>query len=175
MSLVVRFIKSSRWDPPDGIWLKSGDYPADTLVDLETRNNALSIYFVQTEAEIERLVAAIAASRDFINNVDYALFNLSDFNRIGIELAENRGETPDQQVNAWHRDVIQMSVHRIIELVKVIWSARKERVQQKRIKELLVESAVEGYIQRDLIKKDKMREQIDQLLAAQGRSWPLNR
>ncbi|MHB8625622.1 MAG: hypothetical protein ACYDBJ_04530 [Aggregatilineales bacterium] len=171
MTVVIRFIRMNRWEPPDGGWLKPGDYPADTLLDLATSNNILSVYYVETEAEIERVAIAIAANRDQINVVDYVVVDLSAFEQIRVEPKQVRGDTPDEVVNTWHRDLIQLSVHRMVDLVGVMWGAKKKRIQQKRVKELLVENAVKGYIKRGLIKKETMQNKLDDLLKIVGSNW----
>lgn len=173
MTLVVRAIRRSRWTGAfDAAWLAKGDFPADALGDLNTSANAMSVYFLDQHGDLDRLAPALAATKDSFAEFDYAEIDLPFFNQTGIKIKEVLGDTPDTFVNNWHRDLIELSIRNLVDLVGVIHNhATIGRTSEKDVKRLLIESATSGYIERPSIKKLKMQTAIDELLVSAKRGW----
>ncbi len=170
MTFAIRVIRKGRWNF-DGRISAIPDYPADPLADLETSGNALSIYCVSTEVEIERLAAGIAATRDNIDNVDYAAVDLSALNLVGLRTEQVAGKTPDEIVNSWHQDIVGLTIGSILDLAGIIYRVEKKRINEKRIGQLLIGSAANGHIKKLSVPKPKMQIAIEELLTKAGRSW----
>ncbi|MCI0490485.1 MAG: hypothetical protein L0229_28150 [Blastocatellia bacterium] len=145
MPFILRKIRKAKWYKSEGVpWLAEGDLQADALVDLATKGNRLSIYLVYDDrSNLERVVAALAtANTDYISDFEYALFDLSALEKIGIELEKIEGETPDAMVNSWHCDLVELSASKILALATIIRSqAKRKRILSRRVLEL-VESAI---------------------------------
>ena len=53
---------------------------------------------------------------------------------------ESKGETPDEEVNAWHRDLVELSAQKIMGLAGVIRDhGRIDRILGKRIGHLIAQ------------------------------------
>ena len=156
MSLVFRKIKKSKWYKNDGVpWLATNDLQADALADLKTTGNALSVYFVDRsdKEDLDRVVTALAATRERIEEVEYALFEESALSEIGIKVATAEADTPDAVVNTWHRHLVEMSANKIMELAYIIRNeGKKERVLGKRIRDMLIDALISKRIDRGRIK-----------------------
>ena len=78
MPFVLRKIRKSKWWKHPGVpWLAHSDLQADALGDLQTSSNQLSVYHIEDDkSNLEQIVTALAASRDTIANLDYALLDL---------------------------------------------------------------------------------------------------
>jgi hypothetical protein len=178
MPLILRKIRKARWHRNDDLdWLLPDEIQADSLLDLSTKDNQLSIYIVEDDrSNLERIIAALAGNCNFISNVDYALLPAEVLSEMGIEVAGVQGETSDEQVNEVHRDLIHLSASKILELAQSI-STRGERTRltAKKVSEMIGRSIANGYIDKarlklsaDEISKLKLPKQSDGKPADQG-------
>ena len=88
MSFILRKIRKGRWHGSDVLkWLPANELPADSLVDLATKDNQLSIYIVEGDrSNLDRIIAALSANCDFISNFDYALLDKEVLDVIKIKM-----------------------------------------------------------------------------------------
>lgn len=155
MAFFLRGIRRARWFRHPAIpWLPPGQLQADALLDLKTEGNSLSVYRIEdNRSNLERVVAALAASRDDPVNFDYALLEEAAVQELNILIETPPGDTPDEAVNrAWHRDLSQLTVDQLVELAKAIVAGVRDRVPQKRIMELLQRSLRDGLLDRGRVK-----------------------
>jgi len=165
---ILRKIRKGRWRGSEVIsWLSSVDLQADALVDLATKDNRLSVYIVVTDrSNLERILAALAGNCDFISNLDYVLLEQNALDEINIKIASVKGETPDKEVNAVHRDLLELSATQILSLAK-LFSTRGERnrLTGGRVLELLARAIFFGHIERVKLKfKPEEMAKIDRLI-----------
>jgi hypothetical protein len=178
MPFILRKIRKARWHRNDVLdWLLPDEIQADSLLDLSTKDNQLSIYIVEDDrSNLERIIAALAGNCDFISNVDYALLPAEVLSENEIEVAGVKGETSDEQVNEAHRDLIHLSASKILELAKSIGTkGERTRLTAKRVSEMIGRSIANGYIDKtrlrlpaNEISKLKLPQQSDGTTADQG-------
>ena len=84
MPRFLRTIRQSRWQAPKWPHPGSDAVKADALADLQTVNNLLSVYMVESIRDIHRITVALAATRDNLQNVDYVVFDDTGLQDIGI-------------------------------------------------------------------------------------------
>jgi hypothetical protein len=153
--LIFRKIEKAKWYQSDAVpWLAADDLQADALADLSTKGNVLSVYFVDendTEA-LERLIAALALSRNFITKLDYTLFSENSLSELGIRVSSEKGDTSDSVVNTWHRHLTELSADKIMDLAHLIRNARKERVLGKRVRVMVINALITNRIDRAKLK-----------------------
>jgi hypothetical protein len=155
VSFILRKIRKGRWHGSDVLkWIPANDLQADSLVDLATKDNQLSIYIVVSDrSNLDRVIAALSANCDFISNFDFALLNKEVFDAINIKVANVRGVTPDEEVNAVHRDLVELSAGQILELAKAIsTTAERRRLTNKQVLSVLATAVASGHIDRDKLK-----------------------
>ncbi|HEX6715572.1 MAG TPA: hypothetical protein VF088_00590 [Pyrinomonadaceae bacterium] len=178
MPFILRKIRKARWHGNDVLdWLLPDEIQADSLLDLSTKDNQLSIYIVEDDrSNLERIIAALAGNCDFISNVDYALVPAEVLSESGIEVADVKGETSDEQVNEAHRDLIHLSASKLLVLAKAI-SIRGERTRltTKKVRKMIGRSIANGYIDKARLKlpaneisKLKLPQQSDGTTADHG-------
>ncbi|MGL5872037.1 MAG: hypothetical protein ACRC2R_06660 [Xenococcaceae cyanobacterium] len=149
MPLLLRAIRKSKWSTSNNIsWLSAQEIQADALGDLKTSNNTLSVWYVEDDkSNLEQVIIALAANRDTISNLDYALFDLNLVEDIGIKIEVNEGATPYESANRWHRDLVELSVTKLVKLAKVILTkSHKERIPEKKILSLIRDTVKNGNI-----------------------------
>jgi hypothetical protein len=157
--LVLRKIRKAKWYKNSNVgWLKEGELQADSLGELITKSNALSVYHIENDkSNLERVVTAIAATGDALSAIDYALIDTLILEEIGIKNVSNLGGTPDDIVNNLHRDLIELTLGKLNNLAQAIQSkAMIERESEKNIKKRLADGVLSGEL-------DKVRMKITML------------
>jgi len=150
MSRYVRVIRRSRWDleaKPE--WVGDADMPADPLADLCTQENKLSLWEIQSDGDLRRCVSAVAATRQHLSNLDCLLFEAEVCENLTIPIGLSPGNTPDDEVNAWHRDAENLTASKLINLGRILWdSGERRRFLPQEVRAGLMESVERGAIER---------------------------
>jgi len=78
-------------------------------------------------------------TKDKVADHGYVLFDSALLPAIGIErLEEKEGTTPDKDVNAWHRDLADLSGQKLVALTRTILERGESgTVLKKRLRELI--------------------------------------
>ena len=151
MAWYFREVNQNRWYKEKlAEWVNHGDIPADTLSDVRTTDNALSLYVVEESENLLRIVAALKASRPH-GHADYILFPPEVVSQMGLPTRKTRGNTNDEQVNDWHVDVVDLSGRTLVDLsVAIVQSEHKlDRLSRKQVLGAVRDSVEQGYIHHD--------------------------
>ncbi len=156
MPFMLRVIRKARWFEDGNIkWLPKGEPQADALIDLSTKDNSLSLFYVTDDkSNINRIAAAYAANRQKISNLDYLLFDEGILDSVSLSAVTTLGDTPDIVVNTnWHRDVQNLSASKILDLARILLArGQKDRITHNVITTELRKSIAGGNIDRTQIK-----------------------
>lgn len=164
MSLILRIIRKNRWYTDDEYaWLEENEIPSDTLGDLITQNNELSVWLIDDQlSNLDRLIAALASNRDKLDKLDYLLFSAEILDQVEIEYHETDGLLPDIYANNWHLSLVNLSAGKVADLAKYIWfspTTQKKRILKKRVGDLIINSVNEGNIPVDQL-RTKLQDEI---------------
>lgn len=152
MAIFLRKIDArSLWHNPlpGEDWLGERDLRADALRDLRTDENKLSIFEVNEEAGISvtRIVAAIAAKRDFLAKLDFILFESDLLQNLDISSKKVDGDTLDPAVNASHIDLVRLTAAKLAKFgARIRVDGKIERRAEKQVVRLIKESLAQGFI-----------------------------
>jgi hypothetical protein len=156
VALLLRKIRKGRWyKEHQPSWLCTDDIPADPLGDLVTRENRLSLWYIDDDkANLQDVVAAMAANADNVSNFDYALLDLEAVLSLGLKVASTEGGSPNKDANSrWHRDVIELSSSKLGQLAKLFYQkGQRGRVQERKVRKMILTSLDRG----DKIDKSKL-------------------
>ncbi|MDE0610549.1 MAG: hypothetical protein OXH77_11665 [Anaerolineaceae bacterium] len=121
---------------------------ADALVDLKTEENKLSLFIVDDDlGNLERIAAAIAAKSTNPGNFDYVLLERQAIENLGYTEISNPGETPDQEVNNAHIDLLIPYAHKLADLAFIFWNeGDTNRIRGKDIQKWIREGKESGQI-----------------------------
>ncbi len=145
-------------------WAKDGDFskyipqgsaPADALQDVSTDENALSVWEAgEDSASFDRVVAAIASNREYLQKIDFLVFDSTLVKDLGLKMERKPGETLDEYANAsWHFDLIHLSVSDLSCLANAMFAnANIKRLYEKDLVRLLRTSIGNGHIDGDKLK-----------------------
>jgi hypothetical protein len=173
MPFYLRKIKNNRWlGKQEYPWLQEDEIPGDPLNDLGTSANELSVFVVEDENDltsIERIAAALTANGQNIDTFGYTLIDSQTLEELGIRIRRTQGNTPDEKVNSWHCDVIELSAQKLVKLAMAMFpqAERRKRIFKKNIKKLLGEGVSAGQIDLNKVSHRKMREELDKLGTSQ--------
>lgn len=137
--------------------IPDGDVQADALSDLRTKENALSVWLIDDDrVNLNRILAALAATRDALVKLDYALISQHDLGSLRIEIVSNKGVSCDAEANArWHRDVRGLSGRKLVEFAATVRAnAELVRVQKGDVGAHIANSINNGFIDRVRLKPD---------------------
>lgn len=163
MPFVLRKIRKAKWYKSSDVpWLLDSDLQADALGDLVTKGNRLSVYLIDDDqANLPQVVAALAASGQYVSDFEYALFDFAALLEFDIEVERAEGNTPDDLVNDWHRELVRLSVQKITALATLIQGrAERRRFLSKQVFKLISQGIAAGNIDRTKL-KPSLTNQID--------------
>lgn len=172
MTLVLRLVRQPRWDSPGTFdWLANGDIPADPLADFaNTSENSLSVWLIDdSKQDLDDVLAALAASREKADKLDYVLFTQDHLQSVGIEVRENSGNTPDEHVNRLHRNLIHLSAAKVLALTTKVWHKNigLKRLDERRAVHLVADAVRCGRVSLEKL-RPKLRDDVRSCLAMPG-------
>lgn len=159
MSFIFRGIDNKAWwykDRSDFPWLKEGDLVADVFKGLRTTHGALSVYAVDEKARVNRIIAALACTRNNIQNFDYVLVPASVIEE-NFELQETKGDTADDEVNEWHLDIAHLTP---LKLTSLAYIFRDHRESMDRLSKKKVESEIRSGINSGFIDRNQVKDRL---------------
>lgn len=147
-TLLRLFRKKNRWPSDATPWLDAGDVPADPLGDLATDDNTLSVYVVEDDPEkIDRVLAGLVVGRQNGSEAEYILFDESLVLLAGIKIIKTEGQTPDAEVNKWHRDLTEISALKLAKFATLLVPACDPLSKTpKEVAQILARSIAQNHI-----------------------------
>jgi hypothetical protein len=115
----------------------------------EAVEDCVSVWLVDDDKQdLSRVLAAIAATWQKSDNLDYVLFSEEHLSGAQVVVRETPGDTPDQGINPRHRDLIDMWASRVFRLTDLAWGQNVEikRLPRSKVLDLLAESVHRGRI-----------------------------
>ena len=168
LACIRKLKKPGKWDVSDPLpWLGHGEIPADTLENLVTNGNSLSIFEVGDDtAKIERVAAAMSVPLDKVDDFEYILFEPAIPSAAKAKLKKVFGDTQDKAVNSWHYDITELSGEGLVRLAKLLLQyATRDVVLAKQVITRLAESIASEAILADKVKvKGKDRAVLDEMV-----------
>lgn len=155
MTVLFRKIRKSKWYKSEAVpWLENDDLQSDAIDDLNTTNNELSVYAINDDSDLARVIAGMAANCDRLSNLDYALLDEEVIGQIGIKAKRSEGDLSDAYVaKQLHRDLYELSASGRLALATAIQNhARIERAHPKQVLEFVAKAIVTGSVPREALR-----------------------
>ena len=163
--MLIRKIKSiGCWDPAtikEKIEREDATTPGDTIADLKTEKNRLSVWYTpNTEEEnIYPIIAAIATNRESLQKMTYVVLDEGELSRLGIEYVQTDGIAPgitNPDILQRHHDLINIDYKRIGLLAeyihKLIEKKNGETISDKKMIKFINRLIDEGSISKEELK-----------------------
>lgn len=146
MPRFLRTVRKARWSNPSWAGGLASDQQGDALADFSTTSNALSVYLVDSEDAIQQVVAGLAAGRSSLSNLDYAVIEADLLDRMNLQAVQTPGQTPHQEANNLHHDIVNLTAANVLGLVQSITINNVQRVPVQKVKAFLERSIRDGHI-----------------------------
>jgi len=140
MNILLRKLDKKIWLDPQ-IAARLGSLQADALKNFKTTENKLSVFIVADgDKDLDRILTALASTRDSVDILDYALFEASILEKAGIKYDSNvQGATADNDVNRLHIDLINLTAKQIFDLADFIQNnGELKRITGSQVKKMLL-------------------------------------
>ena len=134
----LRKVQQGRWQNHLEVdWLEEGELQGDALTDVPTTRGKISVYRINDRNDWRRVITALAATRDSIAHLDYALFEDVKLDLLGISIKPTYGATPDNTANKLHYELGNLSTRRLVKLTEIIADGEHCRISKKQIEKWL--------------------------------------
>jgi hypothetical protein len=154
MPTYLRMFDYKRWmlsrpndQPGEILW-------ADAMYDLKTTNNGLSIWAIDDNlANLDRVIAAMAANRQHLQAFDFILIQREDFSAASLTVNPLPGGTPDSHANLhWHFDIANLTAERLVDVGRIVCRGHADRRHKPIVKQLIESAIANGWIDRSKMK-----------------------
>jgi len=125
---------------------------------LKTTSNNLSTWRIDSQAELDEAVLALASESDHIDAIDVVSMNYNHLEAMGFCLVESKGNTPVDDLIDRHVDLMGLSyktlglvAHHIIERIN---EDKMTRYTAGQLKGILKKAIIEGRLKMEELKDD---------------------
>lgn len=157
MEFVFREIRNKSWwdkSHDQFKWLPECELIGDVFKALGPTDGSLSIYLVGDDLDnVDRIAVAFACLRDKPSKVDYALIPIDQVKKLS-PVKETPANTADDEVNALHLDIVNLTHSKLVKLAFLIDKCAKARVTESSVKRLARLGIENGNLKRDRIRKE---------------------
>ena len=137
-------------------WLPSGEIIADPILDFKISVGELSLWHIEDDqSNLDRVIAALAATRNHFDHYAYHLIDLTVLEDEGFEPKKTDGETPDNGVNQWHFDIIELTPKKVADLTLTFFHKGVIREKFKGEVKELIDKHKHLFVQKKLNKSMK--------------------
>jgi hypothetical protein len=140
--LLVRKVTLAKWQ--NTAELAEAEIPADAAVDLRTEGNCLSVWRVESEAELLDAALAMAAGVERIDRIQIAWVDELQVSGSGLTLAASEGRTPVTDLRDRHVDVTHLDFARLGVFARLVFdalsAANQRTLTRRQVQELIAEA-----------------------------------
>lgn len=166
--MLIRLISSiSKWDESKVVDRPNAFINGDTISDLRTTDNKLSVWKADSKEDIEDAIVALALNRDAVNKVNYLLIQEEDLAKLEIEISdEEAGIAPGlkESILNKHRDLIELDYWHIGFLAEYMLRLAKDENYRKVCSKADVKMLLEKYKEERKIEPENMSEKLKEKL-----------
>ena len=154
MPKFLRFVRQARWAQPSWLPHAPNERQADTLRDLLTQSNRMSVYRADSQQMVHYAVAGFAANRERLAHVDYAIIDTDALRTNTIKAEPNPGRTPHVEANKIHCDFVDLTASQILAIAIAITPEQVQRVHQTTIRAMLAEALLQNLLDQPMLKAE---------------------
>lgn len=149
MPVLVRKINRGKWNnASDDVFELASDAITSCL---RSQKNSLSVWKIDSEDSIDEVVLALAANFDTLETIDVVILDGEYLIRVNVEKEESEGNTPIEDVDAQHFDLVNLNYYKIglvaehiIERIKLNKVKRYTRTELKALlKKAIADNRIE--------------------------------
>ncbi|MBN1570613.1 MAG: hypothetical protein JXA73_22410 [Acidobacteria bacterium] len=162
MRLLVRKIEAAKWRQNDII--NGAEVSADAITgSLKTASNSLSVWMIESESALNDAVLAFVAEGQHVESMDFAYFDQSALEAVGLQIVNSLGRTPIEDMKQSHRDIVALTYRSLGLMANIIvdcFRTEKTRRFTKLALQNLLREAIQNKRLNPLELNPKIREDI---------------
>lgn len=147
--MIIRKIDAiTKWNNPRSVNRPDPTVPGDTLSELKTKDNKLSVWLANSEEDIEDAVAALTLSRDNTEKLCFLLLDeekLSSFDIIVLDDQEGDAQGASEEILKKHRNLVELDHKRLGLLAEYMIQQANDTNNRKTFTESKVKNILNKY------------------------------
>jgi hypothetical protein len=147
--MIVRKIDAiTKWNNPQSVNRPDPTVPGDTLSELKTKENKLSVWLANTEEDIEDAVAALSLSRDDTNRLCFLVLDedkLSSFDIAVLDDQKGDAQGASEEILNKHRNLVELDHKRLGLLAEYMIQQASDTNNRKTFTETEVKQILNKY------------------------------
>lgn len=157
MTLLVRKIEMAKWRQRD--ILGSEEPSADAITNcMKTMGNTLSVWLIESEAELEEAILAMVAESAHFDAIDVISLPTEEIEKVKLTLSSEIGKTPYKNFSSRHRNIAKLTYSSLGSVSKLIIESirrtQKTRYTRDELKTIMLKGLSSGKISWDELKPD---------------------
>lgn len=153
----------SKWDGSRNVNRPDAFICGDTLSDLRTKDNELSVWKADTPNDIEDAIVALALGRDSVSKVAYFLLDEKELEKREIQVSDQNSGCAaglDESILSKHRDLVELDYWRLGYLAQYMLALAENQINRRDYSRKAVKSLLEKYKAKNLISVDLMNQSL---------------
>ncbi len=142
--MIVRKIDAiTKWNNPKSVNRSDATVPGDTLSELKTKENKLSVWLANTEEDIEDAVVALSLSKDDIDKLFFLLLDEQQLSSFNIEVLDDQmgdAQGASEEILRKHRNLVELDHKRLGMLAEYMIQQASDANNRKTFTESRVKS-----------------------------------
>lgn len=147
--MIIRKIDAiSKWNNPRKVNRPDPTVPGDTLSELRTRENRLSVWLANTEEDIEDAVVALSLSRDDTDRLIMVMLDENKLAEIDIDVKDDQlgdAQGASEEILKKHRDLVELDHKRLGRLAEYMLQQASNQNNRKTFTEATVRGILNKY------------------------------
>jgi hypothetical protein len=164
--MILRKIDAiTKWNNPKSVNRPDPTVPGDTLSELKTKENKLSVWLANSEEDIEDAVVALSLSRDDTDRLCLLLLDeekLSSFDIVVLDDQEGDAQGASEEILKKHRNLVELDHKRLGQLAEYMIQQANDTNNRKTFSEVKVKNILNKYkgtkIEPQKVKKNIIRK-----------------
>ena len=164
--MILRKIDAiTKWNNPKSVNRPDPTVPGDTLSELKTKENKLSVWLANSEEDIEDAVAALSLSKDDTDRLCLLLLDeekLSSFDIAVLDDQEGDAQGASEEILKKHRNLVELDHKRLGQLAEYMIQQDNDTNNRKTFSEVKVKNILNKYkgtkIEPQKVKKNIIRK-----------------
>ena len=147
--MIIRKVDAiTKWNNPKSVDRPDPTIPGDTLSELKTKDNKLSVWLANSEEDIEDAVAALSISRDNIGKLCFLLLDEEKLSTFDISVIDDQlGDAQGASVDILkkHRNLVELDHKRLGQLAEYMIQQANDTNNRKTFTEPKVKNILNKY------------------------------
>lgn len=159
----VRKLNRAKWFQIDVF--NDSDVTADTITNcLQTKGNALSVWQIHSENDLNDAVLAIISNQDHIESLDVVILNVETIENYNIQIVASDGITPVEFMINSHRNLSELTYLKLgfikDHIIERIRDDKMKRFTKFELLKILKKAIADGILKMEDLKAD-VRKKVE--------------